>query len=208
MIKWLKAFIAGVFIWYVLTIIYGTIVGMFELKNLQFFNSNSNLHNFILYPLGMWLGFKINKTSFWGTLIKKKETSKEKIFNKQMDDMNRDVEKEFSKIKTNKGISPIDNFLVPERHLSVLAWTVACWRLANENKTKKMMEEKKVAKFCRLFLAQEKKRKKIKDYNRADAYNLRLLSLACSLEDTDKLIIKNGWTYEVGKAFEKEIGYR
>ena len=207
MIKWLKAFIAGVFIWYVLTIIYGTIVGMFALKNLQFFNSNSNLHNFILYPLGMWLGFKINKTSFWGTLIKKKETSKEKIFNKQMDDMNRDVEREFSKIKKSKG-GRLDNFIVPERHLSALAWTVACWRLTNENKTNKMMEEKKVAKFCILFLAQEKKRKKIKDYNRADAYNLRLLSLACSLEDTDKLIIKNGWTYEVGKAFEKEIGYR
>ena len=100
--------------------------------NLMQRSANSNLHNFILYPLGMWLGFKINKTSFWGTLIKKKETSKEKIFNKQMDDMNRDVEREFSKIKKSKG-GRLDNFIVPERHLSALAWTVACWRLTNEN---------------------------------------------------------------------------
>ena len=67
--------------------------------------------------------------------------------------------------------------------------------------------EKKVVKFCRLFLAQEKKRKKIKDYNRADVRLLYTLSISCSLNEVEKLIVKNGWTLEVGHQFEKEIGY-
>lgn len=140
--------------------------------------------------------------------MNRKEKFNEKLFKKQMDEISKGEEEEFSKIKNNKGSSPIDNFLVPERHLSALSWTVACWRLNNENKTKKMMPEKNVAKFCRLFLVQEKKRKKIKDFNRADARILKLLSLACQLDEVDKLIIKNGWTYELGKAFEKEIDYK
>ena len=77
-----------------------------------------------------------------------------------------------------------------------------------ENATNKMMKEKKAAKFCRLFLAQEKKRKKIKDYNRADVRLLYTLSISCSISTTDKLITKNGWTLEVGHQFEKEIGYK
>ena len=86
--------------------------------------------------------------------------------------------------------------------------TVASWRLTIENSTNKMMLEKKAVKFCRLFLAQEKKRKKIKDYNRADVRILYTLSLSCPLSDVDKLIAKNGWTLEIGHQFEKEIGYK
>ena len=70
-----------------------------------------------------------------------------------------------------------------------------------------MMLEKNAAKFCRLFLAQEKKRNKIKDFNRADVRILKMLSLACPLDDVDKLIKQNGWTLEVAKQFEDEIGY-
>ena len=207
MIKLFKAFISGAFIWYFLTIIYGAVVVRLGLYELKFFNSNSQLHNFILFPLGMWLGFKFNKISFWGTSIQK-EKFDEKLFHKQMEEVNKGVEEEFSKVKNNNGSNPVDNFIVPERHLSALSWTVACWRLTNENKTNKMMLEKDVAKFCRLFLVQEKKRKKIKDFNRADVYLLKMLSVACDLKITDKLIIKNGWTYEMAKSFEKEINYK
>jgi hypothetical protein len=66
MIKWIKAFIIGVIIWIILTFIYGFIMGMLNLSELSFFRSNSYLHNFILYPIGIWLGFKITKTSFLG----------------------------------------------------------------------------------------------------------------------------------------------
>ena len=142
------------------------------------------------------------------SLVGKKEKFDEKLFHKQMEEVNKGVEEEFSKVKNNNGSSPIDNFIVPESHLSALSWTVACWRLTNENRTNKMMLEKDVAKFCRLFLVQEKKRKKIKDFNRADVYLLKMLSTACDLKITDKLIIKNGWTYEISKAFEKEIDYK
>jgi hypothetical protein len=118
------------------------------------------------------------------------------------------IDEEIDKAKDNKSTNPLENQLVPESHLSVLAWTVASWRLTVENSTNKMMQENKVAKFCRLFLAQEKKREKIKDYNRADVRILYTRHLSCPLADVDKLIAKNGWTLEVGHQFEKEIGYK
>jgi hypothetical protein len=141
------------------------------------------------------------------SLVGKKEKFDEKLFKKQIDEISKGEEEEFSKVKDSKGSSPIENFVVPEHHLGTLAWTVSCWRLTNENKTNKMMLEKDVAKFCRLFLAQEKKREKIKDFNRADVRMLKILSLSCDLKKTDKLIIDNGWTYELAKSFEKEIDY-
>ena len=67
MIKWIKAFILGLIFWVILTFIYGFVMGIFNLSELSFFKSNSYLHNFILYPIGIWLGFKITKTSFLGT---------------------------------------------------------------------------------------------------------------------------------------------
>jgi len=65
MIKWIRAFVLGVIFWYVLAVFLGFIIGLL-FKDLSFFKSNSNLMNFILFPVGMWLGFKITKTSFFG----------------------------------------------------------------------------------------------------------------------------------------------
>ena len=205
MIKWFKAFILGIIIWYVLTIVYGTFVGVLDLDELSFFNSNSNLHNFILYPFAVWLSFKITKTSFWGN---SKDKEKKQLFDKQMEEISKGEEEEFSKVKDNNSDSPVENQLVSDLHIGSMAWTAACWRLTIENKTNKMMLEKKVVKFCRLFLEQEKKRNHIKDYNRADVRILKIAIFGCSLDEVDKLIVKNAFTYEVAKAFENEIGYK
>ena len=205
MIKWFKAFILGIIIWYVLTIVYGTFVGVLDLNELSFFNSNSNLHNFILYPFAVWLSFKITKTSFWGN---SKDKEKKQLFDKQMEEISKGEEEEFSKVKDNNSDSLVENQLVSDLHISSMAWTAACWRLTIENKTNKMMLEKKVVKFCRLFLEQEKKRNHIKDYNRADVRILKIAIFGCSLDEVDKLIVKNAFTYEVAKAFENEIGYK
>jgi hypothetical protein len=64
MIKWFKAFVLGIIFWYILTVIVGSIIGLL-FKDLSFFKSNSNLMNFILFPVGILLGFKISKTSFF-----------------------------------------------------------------------------------------------------------------------------------------------
>lgn len=48
-------------------------MGMLNLSELSFFKSNSYLHNFILYPIGIWLGFKITKTSFLGPIMNNKK---------------------------------------------------------------------------------------------------------------------------------------
>ena len=78
MIKWLKAFVLGVIFWYLLTILLGFIIALL-FKDLIFFKSNSNLMNFILFPVGMWLGFKITRTSFLG--FQKNNTSVTKLQN-------------------------------------------------------------------------------------------------------------------------------
>ena len=148
MIKWIKVFALGVVIWFLLTIIYGFIVEILDLDQIEFFLNNSLLNNFILLPVGIWLGFKI---------IEYKEDKRLKDYaNKNQEG----VHEEICKAKDNKGDSFVDNQLVPDQHLSALSWTVSCWRLMIENATNKMMKEKKAAKFCRLFLAQEKKKKK------------------------------------------------
>ena len=195
MIKWIKAFVIGIVIWFLLTVVYGFIVGILDLDQTEFFLNNSLLNNFILFPVGIWLGFKI---------IKYRE---DKWFKDYANKNQEGVHEEICMAKDNKGDSFVDNQLVADQHLSMLSWTVASWRLTIENSTNKMMLEKKAVKFCRLFLAQEKKRKKIKDYNRADVRILYTLSLSCPLADVDKLIAKNGWTLEIGHQFEKEIGY-
>ena len=202
MIKWIKVFALGVVIWFLLTIIYGFIVEILDLDQIEFFLKNSLLNNFILLPVGIWLGFKIIKHK------DNKTYRDDKTYKKFLAKTSKSVDEEISKAKDNKSTNPIDNQLVPDQHLSILSWTVASWRLTVENATNKKMVEKKAAKFCRLFLAQEKKRKKIKDYNRADVRLLYTLSLSCPLAEVDKLIAKNGWTLEVGHQFEKEIGYK
>jgi hypothetical protein len=48
--------------------LFGFIVSVTILKNFNFLkdSSNSNFINFAWYPLGVWLAFKITKTSFFG----------------------------------------------------------------------------------------------------------------------------------------------
>jgi len=135
------------------------------------------------------------------------ENQKKQLFDKQMEEISKGEEEEFSKVKDNNSDSLIENQLVSDQHIRSMAWTTACWRQTMENKTKKMLLEKKVVKFCRLFLEQEKKRNHIKDYNRSDVRLLKIAIFGCSLDEVDKLLVKNTFTYEVAKAFEKEIGY-
>ena len=208
MIKYIKAFILGIIFWYFLTFIYGFLIGVFDLDKMKFFSYNSPIHNLILFPLGIFLGFKRMKVSFFGEFKKKKKTIDDKSYKDLLDKTSEGVEEELSKAKSNKSTNPVENQLVSDHHLGMLAWTVASWRLTVETVTKKELLEKKAVKFCRLFLAQEKKRNKIKDYNKADVRLLYMLSLSCSLNEVDKLIAKNGWTLEVGHQFEKEIGYK
>ena len=191
MIRWIKVFILGVIIWFLLTLLYGFTIAILDLNTAGSFENN-----FILLPVGIWLGYKI---------IKYRE---DKLFKDYANISQEGVDEEIDKAKDNKSTNPVENQLVPDQHLGILSWTVASWRLTIENSTNKMMLEKKAVKFCRLFLAQEKKREKIKDYNRADVRILYTLSLACPLNEVDKLIAKNGWTLEVGHQFEKEIGYK
>ena len=115
------------------------------------------------------------------------------------------VDEELLKVKSNNSKSPIENQLVPDQHLSSMDWTVACWMLTAN--TKKNYTLKNIVRFCRLFLEQEKKRNYIKDYNRADIELLKICSLSCDIKNVDKLIAEKGWTDEISKAFEKEIGY-
>ena len=191
MIRWIKVFILGVIIWFLLTFLYGFVIAIFNLDTAGSFENN-----FILLPVGIWLGYKI---------IKYRE---DKWFKDYANKNQEGVDEEIDKAKNNKSTNPVENQLVPDQHLGMLAWTVASWRLTVETVTKKGLLEKKAVKFCRLFLAQEKKRKKIKDYNRADVRLLYTLSISCSLNEVEKLIVKNGWTLEVGHQFEKEIGYK
>jgi len=65
MIKSIKTIILAIIIWYILTLVYGFFVGVSGLYKLS--SINSNLHNFILFPFAVWLGFKVTKTSFWGS---------------------------------------------------------------------------------------------------------------------------------------------
>ena len=190
MLKLIKVFILGVIIWFLLTLLYGFTIAILDLNTTGSFENN-----LILLSVGIWLGFKI--------IEYKDNKSHKNIVSKT----SKGVEEEIGKAKDNKSTNPIENQLVPDQHLGMLAWTVASWRLTIENSTNKMMLEKKAVKFCRLFLAQEKMREKIKDYNRADVRILYTLSLSCPLNEVDKLIAKNGWTLEVGHQFEKEIGY-
>ena len=59
MIRWIKIIALGTVIWFLLTVVYGFIVGILDLNKTEFFLNNSLLNNFILFPVGIWLGFKI-----------------------------------------------------------------------------------------------------------------------------------------------------
>jgi hypothetical protein len=62
--RWIGAFILGNVLWFVLTFIAGV---LFSVIGLEYQSSWSNYYNLILYPLGLWLGFKFTKTPFLGS---------------------------------------------------------------------------------------------------------------------------------------------
>ena len=49
------------------------LVGILDLDDTNFFKNNSNFNNWILYPVGVWLGFKVTKTSFLSPLMDNKK---------------------------------------------------------------------------------------------------------------------------------------
>ena len=57
--RWVGAFILGNVLWFVITIIAGI---LFAISGMEYLSSWSGIYNFALYPLGLWLGFKITKT--------------------------------------------------------------------------------------------------------------------------------------------------
>jgi|TARA_B100001971_G_C18103544_1_gene490217 hypothetical protein len=62
--RWIGAFILGNLLWYGITFVAGIVLANI---GYEYRSSWSNFHNFIFYPLGVWLGFKITKTSFFGS---------------------------------------------------------------------------------------------------------------------------------------------
>ena len=60
---WIGAFLLGNVIWLVITIIAGFV---FVQVGGEYQSGSSNYYNFILYPLSLFLGFKITKTPFLG----------------------------------------------------------------------------------------------------------------------------------------------
>tara|TARA_B110000444_G_C18413631_1_gene399167 strand:- start:332 stop:580 length:249 start_codon:yes stop_codon:yes gene_type:complete len=77
--KWILSFLLGVLLWYLLTFALGVFIGMTGLIKLPIFYENigSNFYNLFLYPVGMWLGFKLTGTPFFGTLKKAKQDNED-----------------------------------------------------------------------------------------------------------------------------------
>ena len=73
------SFLLGVLLWYLLTFALGVFIGMTGLIKLPIFYENigSNFYNLFLYPVGMWLGFKLTGTPFFGTLKKAKQDNED-----------------------------------------------------------------------------------------------------------------------------------
>jgi len=61
--RWIGAFIVGNLLWIGITFVAGII---FINTAFEHRSSWSNFYNLIFYPLGVWLGFKITKTPFFG----------------------------------------------------------------------------------------------------------------------------------------------
>tara|TARA_B100000575_G_scaffold292376_1_gene300559 strand:+ start:2575 stop:2937 length:363 start_codon:yes stop_codon:yes gene_type:complete len=105
-----------------------------------------------------------------------------------------------------------DKGLVPEIHLGKLAWTVATWMIVKEQNSKKKIDakvyQKNIRFFAKLFLAQEKKRGFIDDFDNMDVQYLTTLALSCDPIEAIKLSKINSFDIKMAKAFEKEIGYK
>ena len=70
--RWIGSFILGTVLWYVLTLILGFVMGfVMGIEGLNHSMKYSIYYNLMLYPVGVWLAFKMTKTPFWGNLPKK-----------------------------------------------------------------------------------------------------------------------------------------
>ena len=71
--RWTGSMILGIVLWYVLTLILGFVMGLvMGFESWDHAMKYSIYYNLILYPVGVWLAFKITKTPFWGSKLPKK----------------------------------------------------------------------------------------------------------------------------------------
>ena len=77
--RWVLTLILGAFFWYILTFLLGFVAAKLDLSNSSIFKNYSNIFNFLLYPLGVWIAFKITKTPFF--------SFKQKLSNKMQEEM-------------------------------------------------------------------------------------------------------------------------
>ena len=61
---WIGSFLFGCALWYILTFLFGSMISLMGLGSLDHFKEYSFIYNILLYPIGIWLGFKITKTPF------------------------------------------------------------------------------------------------------------------------------------------------
>ena len=66
--RWIGSMILGIVLWYVLTHILGFVMGI---EGLDYSMKYSIYYKLMLYPVGVWLAFKMTKTPFWGKLPEK-----------------------------------------------------------------------------------------------------------------------------------------
>ena len=60
--RWIGSFILGTVLWYVLTLILGFVMGFESLDHAMKY---SIYYELVLYPVGVWLAFKMTKTPFF-----------------------------------------------------------------------------------------------------------------------------------------------
>jgi hypothetical protein len=69
--RWIGSMILGIVLWYVLTLILGFVMGLvmglvMGFERLDHVMKYSIYYKLMLYPVGVWLAFKMTKTPFWG----------------------------------------------------------------------------------------------------------------------------------------------
>ena len=70
--RWIGSMILGIVLWYVLTLILGFVMGLvMGFERLDHVMKYSIYYELVLYPVGVWLAFKMTKTPFWGKLPEK-----------------------------------------------------------------------------------------------------------------------------------------
>ncbi len=137
--------------------------------------------------------------------IFRKKKDKEKVeLDNFVETSSEGVSEELSKVK--KG----EKNLVSDEHLRALSLTSSVWLfLMEKNENEKPLPSKYIHRFCRLFLEEEKKRKKIKDFCDKDLMILNILTNSVPIDIVMEMLNnpESVWNYENAKIFEKAIGY-